>query len=77
MARKSGDPNSNADQFFIVYKDTTLPKSGDGNGYTIFGTVTSGMDIVDKIAAAGVNPSDQTSPLGSISILSVETAPKG
>lgn len=76
MARQSGDPNSNKDQFFIVYKDTTLPKSGDGNGYTVFGTVTSGMDIVDKIAAAGINPSDQTSPLAPISILSVTVQPK-
>ena len=62
LARQSGDPNSNRDQFFIVYKDTTLPKSTDGNGYTIFGTVTAGMDIVDKIAAAGINPNDQSSP---------------
>jgi peptidyl-prolyl cis-trans isomerase B (cyclophilin B) len=76
MARKSGDPNSNGDQFFIVYKDTTLPKSGDGNGYTVFGTVTQGMDIVDKIAAAGINPSDQTSPLAPIDILSVDVKPK-
>jgi peptidyl-prolyl cis-trans isomerase B (cyclophilin B) len=76
MARQSGDPNSNRDQFFIVYKDTTLPKSTDGNGYTIFGTVTQGMDIVDKIAAAGINPSDQSSPLAPISILSVDVKPK-
>jgi peptidyl-prolyl cis-trans isomerase B (cyclophilin B) len=76
LARQSGDPTSNRDQFFIVYKDTTLPKSGDGNGYTIFGTVTQGMDIVDKIAAAGINPSDQSSPLAPISILSVDVQPK-
>lgn len=76
MARKQGDPNSNGDQFFIVYKDTTLPKSADGSGYTLFGTVTSGMDIVDKIAAAGVNSGDQTSPLAPISILSVSVQPK-
>jgi len=76
MARRSGDPNSNGDQFFVVYKDTTLPKSGDGNGYTIFGKVTAGMDIVDKIAAAGINPSDKTSPLAPISILSVDVQPK-
>jgi peptidyl-prolyl cis-trans isomerase B (cyclophilin B) len=77
MARQSGDPNSNKDQFFVVYKDTTLPKSsGDGNGYTVFGTVTSGMDIVDKIAAAGINPSDQQSPLAPISIVSVDVQPK-
>ncbi len=76
MARKQGDPNSNGDQFFIIYKDTTLPKSADGSGYTLFGTVTSGMDIIDKIAAAGVNPGDQTSPLAPISILSVSVQPK-
>ncbi|MEO8828114.1 peptidylprolyl isomerase [Lapillicoccus sp.] len=76
MARKQGDPNSNGDQFFIVYKDTTLPKSADGSGYTLFGTVTSGMDIVDKIAAAGVNSGDQTSPLAPISILGVSVQPK-
>ena len=52
MARTS-DPNSNADQFFIVYKDTDLPT--EGGGYSIFGTVTGGMDIVEKIAAAGVS----------------------
>ena len=36
-------------QFFIVYDDTTLPPD-----YTIWGTVTSGLDIVKAIAAAGV-----------------------
>jgi peptidyl-prolyl cis-trans isomerase B (cyclophilin B) len=76
LARQQGDPNSNKDQFFVVYKDTTLPKSADGNGYTIFGTVTQGMDIVDKIAAAGINPNDQSSPLAPISILSVDVQPK-
>ncbi len=76
MARKSGDPNSNGDQFFVVYKDTTLPKSGDGNGYSVFGKVTGGMDIVDRIAAAGINPTDQTSPLAPISILTVDVQPK-
>ena len=52
MARTT-DPNSNADQFFIVYKDTDL--SSVPAGYSIFGTVTGGLDIVDKIAASGVS----------------------
>ncbi len=77
MARKSGDPNSNSDQFFIVYKATTLPKSGDGNGYTVFGKVTAGLDIVDKIAAAGINPTDQTSPLAPISLTGTSVKVKG
>ena len=40
---------TNGSQFFIVYKDTTL-----GADYTIWGQVTSGLDIVKKVAAAGV-----------------------
>lgn len=74
MARTQ-DPNSNGDQFFIVYKDTTLPTTG--GGYTIFGKVTAGMDIIDKVAAAGINPNDQTSPLAPISLLTVTAQPKG
>ncbi|MBK9724925.1 MAG: peptidylprolyl isomerase [Actinomycetales bacterium] len=74
MARTQ-DPNSNGDQFFIVYKDTTLPT--DGGGYTIFGKVVSGLEIVDKVAAAGINPTDQTSPLAPLSILSASVKAKG
>jgi len=48
MAR-SQDPGSNGSQFFIVYKDTELQPD-----YTIFGKVTSGLDVVQKIAAGGV-----------------------
>ncbi len=43
---------SNGTQFFIVYKDTILPQT-DG-GYTIMGKVTSGLDVVQKIADAGI-----------------------
>lgn len=75
MARRSGDPNSNGDQFFIVYQDTTLPPS-DGAGYTVFGTVTSGMELVDRIAAAGINPADGSSPLAPLSILGVSVQAK-
>jgi peptidyl-prolyl cis-trans isomerase B (cyclophilin B) len=50
MARTS-DPGSNGSQFFVVYKDTQLP---DANGYTIFGRVTKGLDVVQKVADAGV-----------------------
>ena len=51
MARTS-DPNTNGSQFFIVYKDTQLPT--EGGGYSFFGTVTEGLDVVDKVAKAGV-----------------------
>jgi peptidyl-prolyl cis-trans isomerase B (cyclophilin B) len=51
MARTS-DPNTNGSQFFIVYDDTQLPT--EGGGYSIFGTVTKGLDVIKKIAEAGV-----------------------
>ncbi|MDO5740972.1 MAG: peptidylprolyl isomerase [Ornithinimicrobium sp.] len=69
MAR-TNDPFSNGGQFFIVYEDTQLPT--DGGGYSIFGKVTSGMEIVEGIAAAGVDGGRQDgSPAQPISILSV------
>jgi peptidyl-prolyl cis-trans isomerase B (cyclophilin B) len=74
MARTS-DPNSNADQFFLVYKDSELPTAG--GGYSIFGTVTGGMDIVEKIAAAGVaGGSGDGPPAAPISILKVAVTEK-
>ena len=75
MARTS-DPNTNGGQFFIVYKQTKLQ---DATGYSIFGKVTSGMGIVDKIAAAGATPADasgNTAPVQPISILTVDVAEK-
>jgi len=51
MARTQ-DPNSNGSQFFIVFKETMLPV--EGGGYSIFGKVTEGLDLLTSIAAAGV-----------------------
>ncbi len=52
MAR-TGDPNSATSQFFINVKDNAMlnaPKP-DGHGYTVFGKVVSGADVVDRIRA--------------------------
>ncbi|MBS4020494.1 peptidylprolyl isomerase [Azonexus hydrophilus] len=51
MARTM-DPHSATAQFFINHNDN-LPldyPSRDGWGYAVFGKVTEGMDVVDKIA---------------------------
>jgi peptidyl-prolyl cis-trans isomerase A (cyclophilin A) len=52
MARTS-DPNSATAQFFInVKNNSSLDYPGsDGHGYTVFGKVVSGMDVVNKITA--------------------------
>jgi peptidyl-prolyl cis-trans isomerase B (cyclophilin B) len=41
-------PDTNGSQFFIVYQDTPLNPQ-----YPVVGTVTSGMDVIDKVAKAG------------------------
>jgi cyclophilin family peptidyl-prolyl cis-trans isomerase len=57
MAR-TGDPHSATSQFFINHGDNAfLDYPGrDGWGYTVFGKVTEGMDVVDKIAATPTGP---------------------
>jgi len=50
MARTT-DPNSATSQFFISLVDNKGLDPGPGNpGYTVFGHITKGMDIVDSIA---------------------------
>ena len=55
MAR-TGDPNSATAQFFINVADNKFLnfRSADpqGYGYTVFGKVVEGMDVVNKIAKA-------------------------
>jgi len=52
MAR-TNDPHSATSQFFVNVKDNAFldhtAKDGQGWGYAVFGSVTSGMDVVDKI----------------------------
>jgi peptidyl-prolyl cis-trans isomerase A (cyclophilin A) len=60
MAR-TNDPNSASAQFFINVKDNAFlnqAQARDGNGYAVFGKVTSGMDVVDKIKAVPTGPGD-------------------
>jgi peptidyl-prolyl cis-trans isomerase A (cyclophilin A) len=52
MAR-TGVPNSATAQFFINVKDNDfLNGTREGTGYAVFGKVTSGMDVVEKIRNA-------------------------
>tara|TARA_R110000851_G_scaffold165964_1_gene311089 strand:+ start:1132 stop:1722 length:591 start_codon:yes stop_codon:yes gene_type:complete len=62
MAR-TGDPHSASSQFFINHGDNGfLDYPGqDGWGYAVFGKVTSGMDVLDKIAEA---PTGNAPPFG-------------
>ena len=49
IAMANAGPGTSGSQFFIVYAPTSLPA-----GYSIWGTVTSGLGIVQDLASAGV-----------------------
>lgn len=52
LARQADTADSQGSQFFIVFADTTLPDDSAG-GYTVFGRVTSGLDLLTAVGAGG------------------------
>ncbi len=54
VAMANAGPGTNGSQFFLVYADSSsLPPN-----YTPFGTITEGLDILDKVAKAGSDDSN-------------------
>lgn len=77
MAR-TNDPNSASSQFFInVANNDFLNKSPSNPGYAVFGKVTKGMDIVNKIVKvpAGNYGMHQNVPNQPIKITAVTIKP--
>jgi len=77
MAR-TGNPNSATSQFFINVKnnDSLNAPNPDGYGYTVFGRVVAGTEVVDKIRAVqtGNKGGMQNVPLEPIIIKSATLA---
>lgn len=48
VAMANAGPGTAGSQFFLVYEDTTLPA-----GYTVWGQITQGLDIIQAVAEAG------------------------
>ena len=67
IAMANGGPNTNGSQFFIVYKNSTLSPN-----YTVFGKVTSGLKVVDKVAAKGATPAGDGKPKLPIKLTTVQ-----
>jgi cyclophilin family peptidyl-prolyl cis-trans isomerase len=64
MARAT-DPDSASSQFFIVVKDSPFLD----NQYTVFGEVTKGMDVADKIVNAPKDAMDR--PINPVTITKI------
>jgi peptidyl-prolyl cis-trans isomerase A (cyclophilin A) len=79
MAR-TGNPNSATSQFFINVKnnDSLNAPNPDGYGYTVFGKVVAGTDVVDKIraVATGNKGGMQNVPLEAVTIKSATLVAK-
>lgn len=83
MAR-TGDPHSATNQFFINTADNTFlnhkDKSMAGWGYTVFGKVTDGMEVVNSIANVRTGPRGpfrSDVPLETVEIISIKVVENG
>ncbi len=66
LAMANSGPNTNGSQFFVMHADYRLPPN-----YTIFGRLTGGEDVLDKIAGAQVGAQDRPHEPVSISKVTI------
>ncbi len=74
LAMANAGPNTNGSQFFIMHQDYPLPKN-----YVIFGKVSKGIEVVDKIAEAPVKQNamgENSTPVNPVVVSSVQIIEK-
>ncbi len=70
LAMANAAPDANGSQFFVAYRDTDIAPN-----YPVFGRVTGGMEIIDRVAAAGVaGGALDGRPRRQLRIVSIETS---
>jgi peptidyl-prolyl cis-trans isomerase B (cyclophilin B) len=73
VAMANSGPNTNGSQFFLVFADTQLSPD-----YIPFGTITAGLDVLQRVGAAGddgSNPAGGGKPVLPIDITDVVITP--
>jgi peptidyl-prolyl cis-trans isomerase B (cyclophilin B) len=76
MARQGGNGSSMGSQFFLVYKDSTIPADSAG-GYTVVGKIVGGLGTLEKVAAGGVvGGQPDGAPARAVSIVSTAVTPR-
>jgi len=71
VAMANSGANTNGSQFFLVYQDSPLPPN-----YSVWGTITEGLDVIDNVASAGVlDGSSDGLPSQAVVISSASTTP--
>ncbi|MFN8392530.1 MAG: peptidylprolyl isomerase [Bdellovibrionota bacterium] len=77
---KTSRPNSIGSQFYIVHPEKGAhfldhpPGGGPAEGYSVFGQVYEGLDVIDKIAATATGPDDKPLSPMTIESITIETA---
>ncbi len=74
----TGAANTNGSQFFLIYKNPNADGiKALGTNYTVLGTVTKGLDVLDKITAKGITGgSTNGAPASKPKILSFTITPR-
>ena len=77
MARRADDEDSATSQFFFNISDNDSlnfkARTSEGYGYCVFGEVTDGMDVLDRIAKGPVHDSGShpNMPVETVAIKSI------
>ncbi|WP_030173767.1 peptidylprolyl isomerase [Spirillospora albida] len=71
LAMANSGADTNGSQFFMVYKDSELPPN-----YSVFGTITRGLDVLEKVAKGGTEPKGDGAPKKKVTIQDVTIAGK-
>ena len=71
VAMANSGPNTNGSQFFILAAPYTVPPGPNNHGYSLFGQVIAGQNIVDAINQDGSSANNGATPTVRHRILSI------